>query len=167
MNSKMLFVVLSGTIVASGCSSTPRAFAPTLAAVPADQRAFDQATADCTALFVAGKLDKDGRVASAGVGVAAGAATMAAGASAATAAGLAGGMAIASATIVLIPFAMLGGAVGMAKIKRANKEKAVKTALTGCLKERGYDVNGWVRMSKADIARAKAAAAAAAAAPAN
>jgi len=49
----------------------------------------------------------------------------------------------------------------MAKVKRAKKEKAIKIALAGCLKERGYDVTGWERLSKADAARARAMATAA------
>jgi hypothetical protein len=31
----------------------------------------------------------------------------------------------------------------MSKMKRANKEQAIKTALEGCLQERGYQVAGW------------------------
>ncbi len=145
------FGVLAASLILSGCSSKPRAYSPILAAAPSDQQAFDQATVDCGALLVAGKLDQNGRLASAGVGVAAGAATMAAGAGAATAAGLAGGMAIASATVVLIPFAMIGGAVGMAKIKRANKERAIQTAMTGCLRDRGLTVVDWERIRKSEI----------------
>lgn len=151
MKFRILSGLLAGSVMVAGCSSTPRAYAPVLTAPAADQRLFDQATAECTSLLVAGKLDREGRLASAGMGVAAGAATMAAGAGAATAAGLAGGMAIASATVVLIPFAMIGGAVGMAKIKRANKEQAIKTAMTGCLRERGYNVGAWQRTSKARV----------------
>ena len=121
-----------------------------------DQSAFDQAYATCTQLLVAGKLDQNGRLASAAGGAAAGGAGLAIGT--ATAAGVAGygGMAVAAATIVLLPFAIVGGAVGMSKIKRAKKEKAIKTAMSGCLKERGYLVEGWSKMSKAE---AKAAAA--------
>jgi hypothetical protein len=33
----------------------------------------------------------------------------------------------------------------MARIKRANKERAIKTALGGCLQERGYQVAAWSR----------------------
>jgi len=156
VKSKILFVALSGALFASGCSSTPRAFAPTLSPPPADQDAFDQATADCSALYVAGKLDQDGRLASAGGAAGAGATAAAVGGATAAAVAGYGGLAVAAATIVLLPFAVVGGAVGMAKVKRAKKEKAIKIALTGCLKERGYDVNGWARMSKADIARARA-----------
>jgi hypothetical protein len=53
------------------------------------------------------------------------------------------GMALASATIVLLPFAALGGAWGMARMKRAKKENAIKAAMTGCLQEHGYRVAGW------------------------
>jgi len=156
VNSKILFVVLASSLFTSGCSSTPRAFAPTLAVPPADQLAFDQATADCSALFVAGKLDQNGRLASAGGAAGAGATAAAVGGATAAAVAGYGGLAVAAATIVLLPFAVVGGAVGMAKMKRAKKEKAIKIALTGCLKERGYDVTGWERMSKADIAHARA-----------
>jgi len=57
-------------------------------------------------------------------------------------------MAVAAATIVLLPFAMVGGAWGMSKMKRAQKEKAIKTALGGCLAERGHDVAGWEKTGR-------------------
>jgi hypothetical protein len=47
-----------------------------------------------------------------------------------------------------LPFALLGGAWGMAKMKRAEKEKAIKTAIGGCLSERGYEVAGWEKTGK-------------------
>ena len=131
-----------------------------LSTPPADQSAFDQAQATCSQLLVAGKLDKDGRLESAAGGAAASGAGMVAGT--ATAAAVAGytGLAVLGATIVLLPFAVVGGAVGTAKIKRTKKEKAIKAAMAGCLQERGYEVEGWTRMSKADIAKAQAARAA-------
>lgn len=134
----------------SACSSRPREFRPMLAAPPAgqaafDQAAFDRAYADCSQLLVAGKLDASGRLASAGAGAAAGGAAAAVGGATAAAVAGYGGLAVASATIVLLPFAVIGGAVGMAKAKRARKERAIKTAMTGCLAERGYVVTDWVR----------------------
>lgn len=157
MNLKSLLVAAIGTSVAvSGCSSRPRAFAPILAAPPVDQNAFDQAYATCGQLFVAGKLDQNGRLASAAGGAAAGGAGVAVGSATAVAVAGYGGMAVVAATVVLLPFAIVGGAVGMAKVKRAKKEKAIKAAMTGCLKERGYAVNGWSKMSKADVAKAPA-----------
>lgn len=144
---------LACALLLAGCSSRPREFRPTLAAPPAgaapfDQTAFDRAYAECSELLVAGKLDKDGRLASAGGGAAAAGATAALGG--ATAAAVAGysGLAVASATIVLLPFALVGGAVGMAKAKRAKKEKAIKAAMTGCLAERGYQVQSWERVRR-------------------
>ena len=71
-----------------------------------------------------------------------------AGGAAATSAGLAGGAALASATIVLLPFVALGGAWGMAKMKRAKKENAIKAAMSGCLKERGHEVAGWEKTGR-------------------
>jgi hypothetical protein len=57
-------------------------------------------------------------------------------------------VALASATIVLLPFAVLGGAWGMSRAKRAEKEHAIKTALQGCLHERGYEVASWMKAPK-------------------
>ena len=36
----------------------------------------------------------------------------------------------------------------MSKMKRAQKEKAIKTALAGCLNERGYQVAGWQKTGR-------------------
>ncbi len=147
MKRNLLAAAACAGLLVQGCSSRPREFTPMLAVASATPAAFESARAECNNLLIAGKLDQNGRVASAGVGVATGAATMAVGAGAASAAGLAGGMAIASATVVLIPFAIVGGAIGMAKRKRAKKEKAIQTAMAGCLKERGYEVTAWGRPS--------------------
>ena len=145
---KFVCVFAAAAVAVSGCSSRPREFTPSLAAAQTDQAAFDKDYAECSDLLVAGKLDGNGRLGSAGVGVAAGAATMGAGAAAATSAGLYTGAAIASATVILIPFVALGGAWGMAKIKRGKKEKAIQTAMAGCLTERGHTIVGWQNTGK-------------------
>lgn len=90
-----------------------------------------------------GKLDSSGRFASGGVGAAAGGAVGVAGSAAAASAGLYGGMAVMSATLVLMPIAVIGGAVGMAKIKRHKKEAAIQRAMSGCLRDHGYEVASW------------------------
>ena len=160
MHRNVLFVAITTSVAVTGCSSKPRAFQPTLAALPAgqqafDQAAFDQAYATCNQLLVAGKLDKNGRLASAAGGAAAsGTAVAVGGATAAAVAGY-GGMAVAAATIVLLPFAVVGGAVGMAKMKRAKKEKAIRIAMTGCLREHGYEVTGWTKIDKRDSVNAQ------------
>ena len=43
---------------------------------------------------------------------------------------------------------MVGGAWGMSKMKRAQKEQAIKTALGGCLTERGFDVAAWEKTGR-------------------
>src|SRR6476646_3764591 len=139
----------------TGCSSRPREFTPTLGVVPADHPKFDAAYAECKELFVTGKLDSNGRLASGGAGVAAGGAVGVAGGAAAAGAGLWGGMAVASATIVLMPVAIVGGAFGMAKIKRHKTEQAIQQVMSGCLRERGYDVASWQKAPRR-IAAAKA-----------
>jgi hypothetical protein len=148
MNRNLLAVTACAGLLVQGCSSRPRTFNPTLASVNSDQAAFDAAYADCNQLFVAGKLDRNGRVGSGAVGAAAGATVAVAGGAAATSAGLYAGAAVASATMVLLPFVAIGSAVGMAKVKRTRKEKAIKTAMSGCLHDRGYDVAGWVKAKK-------------------
>ena len=149
MNRNLVAGLLLPALALSACSSRPREFRPTLAAPPANPSELDAAYAECRQLMVEGKLDSEGRVASGAAGVAATGATMAAGAAAASSAGLMGGAAIASATVVLLPVALIGGAIGMAKIKRAKKEKAIQKVMTGCLAERGYTVAGWTKAGKA------------------
>lgn len=145
---KRKFAALLAMLALAACSSRPREFTPTLGVAPTDQNKFNTAYAECKELFVTGKLDTSGRLASGGAGAAAGGAIGAAGAAAATSAGLYGGMAVASATLVLMPVAIIGGAVGMAKIKRHKKEVAVQRAMAGCLRERGYEVQSWQKAAK-------------------
>ena len=145
MTCRNLLYAGAAALLLASCSSRPREFTPTVAALSNDRQAFDASYATCQQLFVAGKLDQNGRSSSLGGGAAAGATTAAVGAGTAAAIGGYGGLAAASATIVLLPFAIVGGAWGMAKMKRAKKEKAIKAAMTGCLQERGYEVSGWVR----------------------
>jgi hypothetical protein len=158
MQSKMVAAAIVACLTLQGCSSRPREFTPTLAAPPANQAEFDAAYATCQQLFVEGKLDSSGRTGSAGAGLAAGATTAAVGTGAAAAAGGYAGLAAASATIVLLPFAILGGAWGMSRAKRAKKERAIKTAMEGCLQERGYEVAGWSKGVKAASAAPRQAA---------
>lgn len=143
MNRKLTAYALAACLALHACSSRPREFTPNLAAPTANQAEFDRSYAECQQLLVAGKLDSSGRTSSAGAGAAAGAATAAAGGTAAAAAGGYAGLAAASATIVLLPFAILGGAWGMSRAKRAKKERAIKAAMEGCLGERGYQIAGW------------------------
>jgi hypothetical protein len=137
--------LLLSCLVLQACSSRPREFTPELTIAPASPTEFNAAYATCQQLLVAGKLDASGRSSSAAAGAGAAAGTAALGGTAAVAAGGYAGLAVASATIVLLPFALIGGAWGMSRMKRAKKEKAIKMALEGCLKERGYEVAGWIR----------------------
>jgi hypothetical protein len=153
MNRNISGAAVAMALIIQGCSSRPRAFTPTLYAPQAgqavfDRAAFDRAQADCTKLLVDGKLNEEGRLASAAGGAAAsGAAVAVGGATAAAVAGYAG-MAVVAATVVLLPFAAIGGAVGMSKMKRAKKEKAIKAKMGGCLAERGFLVSDWVKTKK-------------------
>ena len=136
------------SFLVAACSSRPREFTPTLGVVPADQAKFDAAYADCRQLYVSGKLDTRGRLASGGAGAAAGGAVGIAGSAGVASAGLWGGMAVASATLVLMPVAIVGGAFGMARIKRHKKEAAIQRVMAGCLHDRGYEVASWAKAPK-------------------
>ena len=144
-----IVAAIAVALITQGCSSRPREFTPSLAAPAADQAKFDADYAECRQLLVAGKLDGNGRLASAGAGAAAGTATMLGGAAAASGAGLFTGAAIAGATIIAIPFVAIGGAWAMAKTKRNKKERAIQLAMAGCLSERGHQIVGWSKAKKA------------------
>ena len=136
------FLIAAGICLAlEACSSRPREFTPNLGIAPPDQAKFDASLAECRQLDVAGKLDRSGRLASGGAGAAAGGVLVAGGTAAATSAGLYGAAAVMSATLVLMPVAIVGSAIGMAKIKRKHKEKAIQAAMTGCLHDRGCDAS--------------------------
>lgn len=140
--------LLTACMALEACSSRPREFAPQLAIAPASQSEFAAAYASCKELLINGKLDTSGKGASAAAGAGAGAGTAAVGSAAAAAAGGYGGLALASATVVLLPFAVVGGAWGISRMKRARKERAIKSTLQGCLHERGYEIAGWSRTEK-------------------
>lgn len=136
-------------LLLQGCSSRPREFTPSVSGQLSDTSDFNVAYGACQQLLTLGKLDASGRLASGAAGVAAGATTVALGSAAATSAGLyGGGVALASATVVLLPFAVIGGAIGMAKMRRHRKEIGVQRAMSGCLAERGYSVSGWTKAAK-------------------
>ena len=147
-NGQLTAGVLICCLALQACSSRPREFTPQLTRAPGNQSEFDAAFAECQQLLVNGKLDASGRTGSAAAGAGAGVGTAAVGGGAAAIAGGYGGLAVAGATIVLLPFAVLGGAWGMSRMKRAKKERAIKTALQGCLQERGYEVAGWTKGPK-------------------
>lgn len=145
---RKLVLTLAAAATLAGCSSRPRQFSPVLAVPAADRAAFDAAVAECGTLMAQGKLNSEGRLASGAAGAAVSGATLAAGSAAASTAGLFGGMAVAGATIVLLPFAAIGGAYGMAKAKQKKKERAIQAAMAGCLGERGYRVAAWQQIGK-------------------
>ena len=149
MRRDLLVVTACAGLLFQGCSSRPRDFRPTLGIATADVAGFDQAYATCTQLLAAGKLNQEGRSGSLGAGAAAGATTAAVGAGTVAVIGPSlGALAVASATVVLLPFAVIGGAWGMAKMKRAKKEAAIKKLISGCLQERGYSVADWDMVRK-------------------
>lgn len=152
MRRQLAVAVLLASLTLPGCSSRPGEFNPTLAAAPADESGFRAAYAECRQLIAEGKLDSNGRLASAGMGTAAGATAMAVGSAAAIGAGGWTGVALASATVVALPFVAIAGAWKMAKSKKTKAERRIQQAAAGCLTERGYPVVGWEPISKKDKA---------------
>jgi hypothetical protein len=140
--------VLGASLLITGCSSRPREFTPSVGIATADRAGFESAYATCTQLMVDGKLDRQGRSGSLGGGAAVGATTAAVGAGTAAALGGYAGLAAAAATVVLLPFAVIGGAWGAATMKRAKKEAVIKEVIGGCLQERGYSVASWERAAR-------------------
>lgn len=143
MDKRIVACALINCLTLQACSSRPREFTPSLVSPTASKADFEAAYATCRQLLVAGKLNSSGRTGSLAGGAGAGAGTAAVGGTAAAMAGGWGGVALASATVVLLPFAVVGGAFGMSRMKRAKKEWAIKTKLEGCLQERGFRVAGW------------------------
>ena len=136
----------------TGCSSRPRNFAPVMAAPPADAHAYEAQWLTCREQVASTAKRGSGLGASAAGGAAAGAGVAAAvGTSAGASAGMAGAMAAATATVILAPIAIVGGAWGVSKIKKTKKEKAIKAATAECMAKGGYSVDKWRVMSKREV----------------
>lgn len=148
MTRKAILLALAGALALQGCSSRPRQFTPDLAAVPVDRGRFEVDYATCRQLLADGQLTSSGRLASGAAGAAAGATALAVGGTVAGSAGFYGGLAVAGATVVALPFVAVAGAWGLAKSKKKKKEKAIQTAIAGCLADRGYEVAGWTRSTE-------------------
>jgi hypothetical protein len=153
MRAQLTVTILTAALALQACSSRPREFTPTLATAPADQGGFETAHAECRQLLAEGKLDSSGRLASGGAGAAAGATAMAVGTAAGVATGGYAGLAVASATVVALPFVAVASAWKVAKNRKNRKERAIQQATAGCLTDRGYPVVGWEPVSKKDGAR--------------
>jgi len=130
------------------CSTKPREFTPTLTTTPTAQVAFDADLADCKTQVASGKKSfGTGTAVAAGsaIGVGAGLAT---GASAASGMGMMSGTAaaagLATGFIVTAPIAVFV----VSRSIRGHKERAIKAAMTDCLRSRGYEIAEWDRAPK-------------------
>jgi hypothetical protein len=138
-----LSALVVASLLVSACSSRPREFAPTLVAPPADAGKYARDYETCRIMVAEGQRSGFGaRMASGGVGVAAGV-----GLGAALAGGtggtVVGAMAAASATLIMAPVIGVVGAWGMAKRSKNRKEREIKEATALCLSELGYTVQDW------------------------
>ena len=152
MKGHALLWAAAGAVMLTGCSSKPRNFAPVMAAPPADSSAYEAQWLSCREQVAATAKQGSGRLASAAGGAAAGVGgAVALGTSAGASAGMVGAMAAATATVILAPIAMVGGAWGVSKIKKTKKEKAIKAATADCMAKSGYAVDKWRVMSKQEV----------------
>jgi len=152
MKNHALLWAAAGAVIVTGCSSKPRNFAPVMAAPPADAKAYEAQWLACREEVAATAKNGSGRLASAAGGVAAGVGGVAAvGTTAGASAGMVGAMAAATATVILAPVAIIGGAWGVSKIKKTKKEKAIKAATADCMAQAGYSVDKWRVMSKREV----------------
>ncbi len=138
--------VLVIAAVVAGCASHPRGFVPIMAAMPADQAAFETAFNVCSRDVAGGRRESfrsgrgdsvltGGAIGGAAAVVTAGSAAAGAGLLAAPAA--AAGLAIGA--VVFAPIAIYGASL----VQRANKEREIQRAMTTCLREEGYGVDDW------------------------
>jgi hypothetical protein len=129
----------------SACSSRPREFIATPAATQSTGNAkFAADHESCRILVAQGVRSGFGaRLASGGVGVAAGVGVTAAAVGGAASSSALGAAAAASAATVMLPVFGIAAAWGVAKAQKAKKERDVKTAMQACLSEQGHEVGGW------------------------
>lgn len=138
----MRYPVITAIIVAatltSGCSTRPRAYAPQLAAAPADETAFQQSLDMCHELTASSGGKAIGSKVAGGAGAAA--------VGGATAGGAAWGTAAAAGAATIVALPVLGLVWGISRGERAKKEKRIQRATTECLQAEGYTVAGWTRI---------------------
>lgn len=153
MRSNSVLLLTATSLLVTACSSPPRNFAPVLSAVPASEEAYQAQFSACQQDIAAGTNRRSDRAASAVGGAAAGAgASLAAGAAASgTYATMGGAMAALGATVIAAPIALIAGAWGISKIKKSQKERAIKTAMAECLADAGYSVADFRVMSKREV----------------
>ena len=145
MMRRTIFAAAAVALLVGGCSSRPREFVATLPSAPVDRAEFDTVYNKCRTMVAQGRRSNFGaRLASGGLGAAAGvgvtAAALSGGSSASSMAVAAGAGSVA---IVTIPVFGLAAAWGVAKVSKNRKEHEVKQAMGLCLSEHDYAVNGW------------------------
>lgn len=138
-------------VCASGCSTRPREFRPTLASPTTDQSKFDETLLQCQVMVRRGvKGNFATTAAQLGAGSAGGIAASALAASAfsgATTSGFVNGAAITAGGSALLVVGPLAG-FGVSRLIRTSREKKYKAALGTCLSEFGYSAQGWDKQKK-------------------
>lgn len=150
--SRLICTLAASAMLLSGCSTRPRNFAASVSAPVADRAAFENYHRNCQTLVRNGHTGAFRTAAATalatGVGtVGSGMAMAGAGMVGITSSGAAGAAAIAAMPVVGI-FA----GFGVSRMIRSGKERKYKRAMTACLSEYGYAVDGWTKVHKREDA---------------
>jgi len=153
---KLACAIAATAMLLQGCSSRPRNFSANIAAPVPDRTAFEQDYRTCQSLVKGGR--KSDFKAGAATALASGAGAFGAGTAMASTGmigiGMSGSSAAAAATA--IPVVGFFAGFGVSRAIRGGKERKFKRAMSDCLGEYGYSVEGWTKLHKRDDA-AKAA----------
>ncbi|WP_421788493.1 hypothetical protein [Hyphobacterium sp.] len=142
-------VWLAGLILAA-CSTAPRPYSPVLApdGLQPTSPEFIAALETCLAELPEGTAAlHESRIASAGVGTAAGYATGVVLVVSTLDAGLATTVAVADTAVIAMPMAGLLAAGYYSHRVRARRERAIQSQLSACLARNGYAVESWQRVA--------------------
>ncbi|MET0273832.1 MAG: hypothetical protein ABW360_12665 [Phenylobacterium sp.] len=148
MRAETLTLILAAAGLLTACASKPREFQPNLVRTPTDAGAYQAAVTDCRAQ-VAERRRGGFSPAATGAGVAAGYATGAV-VTAGASGSLAATAAVASVAIVAMPVVGVAAAFGVSRAIRARKEDEINDALGLCLADRGFNVSGWRKSTRAE-----------------
>jgi len=135
----------------SGCSTRPRNFAASVSEPVADRTSFEKDYRTCQALVRAGRSNNF--KAAAATALATGAGTVGSG-MAMAGAGMVGITSSGGAVVAVAAMPVVGvlAGFGVSRMIRTGKERKFKRAMTACLSEYGYAVEGWTKLHKRDDA---------------
>lgn len=155
--SRLICAATIAAVMLSGCSTRPRNFSAELAAPVPDRAAFANDYRTCQQLVAAGhRSDFKVKAVAATAGTAGALGTGAILAPATMTIGAGGGAGMAAAAVAM-PVVGVLAAFGISRAIRGGKEKKQRQAMSDCLAEYGYTVDGWNKLGKREDAAQAAA----------